>query len=81
MIKLSISSYLFRHYIRLGLNIEQGQNQIVLNFFLAKSEPFNIQFISDWFETIDESLTDSGNAASKTGSGFQLAYFMKNTGC
>ena len=48
--------------------------------FSAKTDPFNIQFLTDHFEMENESKADMKDGAKK-GSGFQLAYFMSSNNC
>ena len=51
-----------------------------LFYVSANLTPFNIQFITDQIEMQNEALVDN-NATPKTGSGFQLAYFMTTNKC
>ena len=47
--------------------------------FLAKSDPFSIQFVSDWIEAKLEAIGEV--ATNQAGSGFQLTYFMSSNNC
>lgn len=46
----------------------------------SKSDPFNLQFLTDAFETDKETLIDAANDA-QAGSGFQLTYFQSSDNC
>ena len=48
--------------------------------FKAKTEPFNLQFLSDAIEAAAESAI-ADPAGSQAGSGFQLTYFMTSNNC
>ena len=52
---------------------------ILIPYFIAKSDPFSVQFNTDAFEVVPE-LTETV-ADAKAGSGFQLAYFMSSNNC
>ena len=61
--------------------VNMSMASIVLIFFLsAKHTPFNIQFLTDHIEMQNEALVDN-NGTPKTGSGFQLAFFMRASDC
>ena len=61
--------------------VNMSMASIILIFFLsAKHTPFNIQFLTDHIEMQNEALVDN-NATPKTGSGFQLAFFMRASDC
>ena len=49
-------------------------------FLSAKHTPFNIQFLTDHIEMQNEAKVDN-NGSPKTGSGFQLAFFMRASDC
>ena len=53
---------------------------ILICSFSAKHTPFNIQFLTDHIEMQNEALVDN-NGTPKTGSGFQLAFFMRASDC
>ena len=53
---------------------------IMIFFLPAKHTPFNIQFLTDHIEMQNEAKVDN-NGSPKTGSGFQLAFFMRASDC
>ena len=53
---------------------------IMIFFLPAKHTPFNIQFLTDHIEMQNEAKVDTKNTP-KTGSGFQLAFFMRASDC
>ena len=59
---------------------KQNNNILFFTFFSAKTEPFNLQFLTDAFEAqIESAIADP--ATAQAGSGFQLTYFMTSNNC
>ena len=59
---------------------KQNDNISSFTFFSAKTEPFNLQFLTDAFEAqIESAIADP--ATAQAGSGFQLTYFMTSNNC